>query len=310
MKRLLVGLTTLSVILVLSSDAFAQTVYSVTPNCDTPAGRDTCDRWYTDSMVSLSWSHEPGGGGPVSGCDSPTFTNETVPVWRQCKWSWTTQTGEVTITQRVWIGIDRMPPEVLGLQPDRAPDFNGWFNHPVQLTFQGRDATSGISSCTSTTYSGPDAVGVPIAGSCRDAAGHVTLGAFPINYDATPPPFPNVSARPGNRRVALKWESSQYLVRVARVRRARSQVIYEGAAEHFTDRGLRNGRRYRYVVTLIDQAGNTSSDAASAVPTRSPLLLPADGAHLTSAPELVWKRKKHASYYNVQMRFRGLKVLT
>ena len=67
------------------------------------------------------------------------------------------------------------------------------------------------------------------------------------------------------------------------------------------DRRLRNGRRYRYVVTLIDQAGNRSSAAMSAVPTDSPLLLPANGAHLTSAPLLAWKRVRHARYYNAQL---------
>ena len=39
----------------------------------------------------------------------------------------------------------------------------------------------------------------------------------------------------------------------------------------------------------------------SAVPTDSPLLLPANGAHLSEAPELVWKRVKHAHYYNAQL---------
>ena len=60
-------------------------------------------------------------------------------------------------------------------------------------------------------------------------------------------------------------------------------VVFAGADDHLTDRRLHNGRRYRYVVTLIDQAGNRSADAASAVPTGSRLLLPARGAHVHTA---------------------------
>jgi hypothetical protein len=230
-------------------------------------------------------------------------------VERQCTWHWTT--SDVTLTKKVWIGIDRTGPLLTGLQPARAPDLNDWFNHPVGLTFQGNDTTSGVASCTSTTYGGPDGVGIGISGSCRDVAGNVTSGAFTINYDATPPPDPNVSVRPGNHRVALRWESSQYLAQVVRMTTASAQkVIYQGAGERFTDRRLRNGRRYRYVVTLIDQAGNTSSGRTSAVPTKSLLLMPADGARLSSPPELVWKSVKHAAYYNAQLRFRNQKVLT
>ena len=78
-------------------------------------------------------------------------------------------------------------------------------------------------------------------------------------------------------------------------------VVFTGASEHLTDHRLHNGRRYRYVVTLIDQAGNRSADAASAVPTTSPLLLPAHGARIHSAPTLVWKPVRGARYYNAQL---------
>ena len=139
----------------------------------------------------------------------------------------------------------------------------------------------------------------------------MTARAFTLNYDATPPPKPEVSVLPGNRRVALTWPSSQYVAEVVRLKAASAQsVVYRGAGGRFVDRRLRNGRRYRYAVTLIDQAGNSASDRVSAVPTRSRLLLPADGAHLRTAPELVWKRVKHARYYNAQLIFRGRKVLT
>ena len=218
--------------------------------------------------------------------------------------------GDIT-GRTVTIRIDRTAPAITGPGLARPPDSGEWFNHPVGFGFTGTDATSGIESCTDGMYGGPDAAGASLSGTCRDVAGNVTSGAFTINYDATPPPAADVSALPGNRRVALRWESSQYMAEVVRVSAAASEgVVYRGAGERFVDRGLRNGHRYRYVVTLIDQAGNRSSDVTSAVPTSSALLLPANGAHLTSPPELVWKPAKRARYYNAQVLFRGRKVLT
>ena len=135
--------------------------------------------------------------------------------------------------------------------------------------------------------------------------------AFALNYDATPPPKPTVAVLPGDHRVAISWSSAQNEAEIVRIGKASSQaVVYRGATEKFTDRRLRNGRRYRYVVTLIDQAGNRSSTAMSAVPTDSPLLLPANGAHLRSAPMLAWKRVKHAHYYNAQLLRNNRKVLS
>ena len=159
------------------------------------------------------------------------------------------------------IHIDRTGPTVTGPGLGRPPDSGEWFNHPVAFGFTGQDATSGIESCTGGTYSGPDGAGVGVEGSCRDVAGNVTARTFTLNYDATPPPKPEVSVLPGNRRVALTWPSSQYVAEVVRMKAASAQsVVYRGAGGRFVDRRLRNGRRYRYAVTLTDQAGNTASD--------------------------------------------------
>jgi hypothetical protein len=93
-------------------------------------------------------------------------------------------------------------------------------------------------------------------------------------------------------------------------------VIYQGTDDAVTDRSLRNGRRYRYVVTRIDQAGNRAAGGASMVPTASRLLLPMAGERIkltgedASLPLLVWKGVRRASYYNVQVFRRGRKVLS
>jgi hypothetical protein len=288
--------------------ASAADAQDVVPNCDVPGGRDSCNHWYTTPWVSLSWDRDPGGQ-EVSGCDTPTLRAETKAQTYSCTIQWEQPPGlPVVETRSAWIGIDRTPPHVVSYQTDRPPDYNGWFNHPVGLRFQGSDATSGVASCSSTTYGGPDGQGVMVGGSCRDVAGHTGVGALPLNYDATPPPAPLVDSLPGDNRVALEWttspDSQAEVVRggkdVAPV------VVYRGPGGAFTDRGLRNGQRYRYAVSLIDQAGNRAAGTTSAVPTSSKLLEPAKGERIriVQLPLLIWKRVRKADYYNVQI-FRG-----
>jgi hypothetical protein len=290
--------------LALPSGAAAQR--SISHSCDTPTSSDSCQRWYTGASVSLQWTWSPLGT-LISGCQNATFTAEAV-VERSCTVEW----PDTSITQKIWIGIDRTPPQLVGVTPGRPANPNGWFNRPVQLTFQGTDATSGVASCSSMTYGGPDGLGVPIAGSCSDVAGNVGSGTLPINYDATAPRQPSVGVLPGNKQVSLEWSAPpDALAQVVRSRKgAKPVVVFTGASEHLTDHRLHNGRRYRYIVTLIDQAGNRSADAASAVPTTSPLLLPAHGARVHSAPTLVWKPVRGARYYNAQLLRRGHKILT
>ena len=173
-------------------------------------------------------------------------------------------------------------------------------------------AVSGVYETAPWGGPGPDGLGVPIAGSCSDVAGNVGSGTLPINYDATAPRQPSVGVLPGNKQVSLEWSAPpDVLAQVVRSRKgAKPVVVFTGASEHLTDHRLHNGRHYRYVVTLIDQAGNRSADAASAVPTTSALLLPAHGARVHSAPTLVWKPVRRARYYNAQLLRRGQKILT
>jgi len=167
-------------------------------------------------------------------------------------------------------------------------------------------------------FGGPEGEGVLVGGSCTDRAGNSGAGAVPINYDITPPAPPSVDAMPGNRKVKLTWttspDSSSEVVRLSR--RQAPAVIYQGTGNAVTDRSLRNGRRYRYVVTRIDQAGNRAAGGASTVPTASRLLLPSAGERVkvtresASLPLLVWKPVRRARYYNVQVFRRGRKVLS
>jgi hypothetical protein len=61
-------------------------------------------------------------------------------------------------------------------------------NHPLTITFNGDDDTSGIASCDSpVTYNGPDGTNITVNGTCTDNAGNTGTGSFTFNYDATPP---------------------------------------------------------------------------------------------------------------------------
>ena len=55
------------------------------------------------------------------------------------------------------------------------------------MAFGGTDAVSGIDSCTSATYAGPDAAAADVSGSCRDIAGNAATRTFTLRYDATAP---------------------------------------------------------------------------------------------------------------------------
>ncbi len=183
----------------------------------------------------------------------------------------------------------------------------------MSIRFAGTDATSGVRSCSAASYGGPDAAGISLSGTCTDVAGNTGSGSIRLNYDATPPAAAKVTVVPGNRRMALSWRVpvDAVVMQVARVTGDGSpDLVYQGADGGFTDRGLRNGRRHRYLITSIDRAGNRASARATGVPTGLPLLSPAAGARLSRPPLLLWEAVRRARYYNVQLYRGGRKILT
>jgi hypothetical protein len=97
--------------------------------------------------------------------------------------------NEAVAIDSPYFKIDKTAPINVSGSPDRTADSNGWYNRAVGFTFAGSDATSGIASCSTPTYNGPDGTGLTVNGSCTDVAGNqsASVASSAIDYDATAP---------------------------------------------------------------------------------------------------------------------------
>jgi hypothetical protein len=207
--------------------------------------------------------------------------------------------------------IDADAPTGVTASLSRGADFNGWFNHPVSVSWQGSDAMSGIASCSTATYSGPDKASAPVSGGCTDVAGHFAPAPVSINYDATPPVLSKalVNSRNGSDVVSWKSSSPSDTAVVQRWQRGTKNqpVIFRGAGASFMDKKVEAGLEYMYAVQTFDQAGNASkrvlvAGLAKIVTMRKLPYVP----RVADQPILRWGAVKGANYYNVQL-YRGSK---
>jgi hypothetical protein len=274
--------------------------------------------WYrgntSGNFVVVRWSvSDPDS--PITlttGCEPAVQINGPTPsggTTRTC--SATSAGGTNAVTTKV-IKIDATPPAVTAA-PARVPDSNGWYNKPVGVSFSGTDATSGVASCSASTYGGPDNSAAQVPGTCTDVAGNVGSGTLALAYDATPPQLLKLSSKPTKRGVVLTWAASADTQSVEVVRSPGKgpqnvQVVYAGKAKTFPDKGLRVGRKYHYTVSAIDAAANRASRTVTITATGA-LLSPAPGERVTGRPQLTWTPTHGASYYNVQL-VRGGTILS
>ena len=139
--------------------------------------------WYNHPLgVSVSGSDPTSG---IASCTSLTYSgpdSSSTSVTGSCTDNAGNRSAPVTLTFK----YDATPPSIVPA-PSRNPDANGWYNHPLDVSFTGSDATSGIANCSSTSYSGPDAMSGSVGGTCSDEAGNIGATSFPLKYDATPP---------------------------------------------------------------------------------------------------------------------------
>jgi hypothetical protein len=203
---------------------------------------------------------------------------------------------------------DATPPTITNGFPSRAPDYNGWYNHPVTWVFTGTDAMSGMEPC-SATYAGPDSDTAQVTGVCRDHAGNVGTLTVSFRYHATPPAL-NLSALAGDELVSLHWTAGTKvaITRVPGLHGPHASRLYEGGSGSYTDERTRDGVKYTYTIKGRDLAGNVAQRTVSVVP-GARLIAPAPNARLTAPPLLRWTPARGASFYNVQL-FKGGKVLS
>jgi hypothetical protein len=157
-----------------------------------------------------------------------------------------------SVLQFPGINIDTVPPVVTGANTDRTPDKNGWYTHPVTITFTGSDADSGIASCSKVTFAGPDGGSASATGTCQDVAGNVSAaGSFALKYDATPP---SVSASPSRAPNANGWYNQPFSVDFSGTDATSGVASCSGTASYAGPdaSGQLTG-------SCTDQAGNTGS---------------------------------------------------
>jgi hypothetical protein len=92
--------------------------------------------------------------------------------------------------------LDNTPPTNVDGTPSRDPDKGGWYNHPVVYRFNGEDDQSGIASCDTVTYDGPDSAEAKVKGGCNDKAGNRTEVTDSLKYDGTKPSVGATPSRP------------------------------------------------------------------------------------------------------------------
>jgi hypothetical protein len=166
----------------------------------TPARAPDSGTWYNHAL-SVSFNGTDGTSGIESCVPPQTYSgpdNANASVSGNCR----DRAGNTTV--KVFsLSYDATAPQVTGASASRGPDHNGWYNHTLSITFAGADATSGIESCTQTSYSGPDSANASVSGTCRDRAGNQSAaGSFAFMYDET---GPVVTATPSRNPDSNGW---------------------------------------------------------------------------------------------------------
>src|SRR5205085_1957552 len=163
-------------------DATAPTASSAAP-----ARSPDANGWYRNP-VTINWSGSDATSGTAS-CTSFSYSGPdgaSIAPSGSCPDQ--AGNGSTPPTLPNPIKYDSTAPTAVQGTPARGPDHNGWYSKPVAISWSGSDATSGIASCTSLTYSGPDSGSAAPSGSCSDQAGNTAAAAaFPLQFDATGP---------------------------------------------------------------------------------------------------------------------------
>jgi hypothetical protein len=256
-------------------------------------------RWTVNVPVLQDCQHAMEVDGPTTG------------TTRSCTIKLTDNKTTITTVTDPPVKVDADPPTAVAATLAREPDYNGWYNHPVGISWEGTDATSGIATCSVVTYAGPDQAAASTGGGCTDNAGNFTPAPVSINYDATAPVLSKASVDSRNGSDVVTWKStspSDTAVVQRWPRGGKAQpVVFRGASGSFMDKKVAAGLEYMYAVQTFDQAGNASKrllvpGLAKVLTMRRLPYVP----RVADQPILRWAGVRGATYYNVQL-YRGSK---
>lgn len=194
--------------------------YDATPPSTTVSAARAPDHdgWY-NHPVEISWSGTDDTSG-IASCSPSIHYSGPDSASASSVGGCTDKAGNSSSAALV-LRYDATPP-VTTVTPARRPDAGGWYNHPVALTWSGSDPVSGIASCTSLTYAGPDTRNAAPKGSCTDGAGNTASVSYPLEFDDTAPTVTAVSAARApdhagwyNRPVGVTWTGADATAGIA-----------------------------------------------------------------------------------------------
>lgn len=239
--RQVVLLAVLALTLVIVGPSGAATP-TISASCS--PGPSDCGAWH-NATVTVTWSVS---GASVVNCPDASVSSDTAGTDVSCTASNSSGSTTVAVTVR----RDATPPTASGASAARGPDSNGWYTSPVGVSFSGSDGTSGIASCTSTTYGGPESANASVSGSCTDNAGNTsgTVG-FGLRYDAT---GPSIDAAPSRGADGDGWYRAPVSFNASGSDGASGLAGCSGASYGGPDTSSTS-----VTVSCRDNAGNTSS---------------------------------------------------
>jgi hypothetical protein len=305
-------------------DATPPTITSVTP--DRPPDSDG---WWNHPVdVAFAASDATSG---IAACDTVTYSGPDTAA-QDVTGSCSDQAGN-SASSATEIKYDSTPPTITAVTPDRPPDNDGWWNHPLKISFAGTDSLSGLAYCDTIVYSGSAVPETDVTGNCGDHAGNTATGSLDVKYDDQPPTLEALPSEVGNNRAVIHWTASPdaVLTEVTRspgIGGSAASVVYSGTGSTFSDPGVVNDQTYTYSINARDAAANVASVTVTVTP-RAPEAAPAPDPVVVALtpdappvvpphnavvskpltlPRLKWRRVKGATYYNVQL-FRGKKKI-
>ena len=175
----------------------------------TPARAANAKGWYA-APITVNFAGADGTSG-LDSCSAATYSGPDTAAG-SVSGTCADKAGNQSPAGSFALKYDATAPAVTAAS-SRAADANGWFNHPLSVSFSGADGTSGIASCDAAkSYAGPDTASTSLGGSCRDEAGNAASASLALKYDGTAPAATASASRAAN---AAGWYSAPVTVSFA-----------------------------------------------------------------------------------------------